>query len=82
MAYVFHLLQVVTFVYIWCRYSYFKNIQYCKYFECVIVHVISFSRTLKFIMCVPDPKMCIYVDKSATGSVPDLISPVCLIGKM
>jgi hypothetical protein len=28
--------------------------------------VISFSRTLKFIMCVPDPKKCIYVDKSVT----------------
>jgi hypothetical protein len=29
-------------------------------FECVIVHVISFH--LKFIVCHPDPKMCIYTD--------------------
>jgi len=56
MAYVFHLLHLVTYVYIWGRISYFENIQHWK---CVLM-LISLQ----------------------PGSVPDLFSPVCLIGKL
>jgi hypothetical protein len=43
--------------------------------ECVIVHLLSFIRTLKFIVCGPDPKMCIYTDNVCNQKVFEISFP-------
>jgi hypothetical protein len=44
-------------------------------FKCVIVLVISLSRTLKFIVCGPGPKMCIYTDNVCNQEVLQMSFP-------
>jgi hypothetical protein len=43
------------------------NIVSCS--ECEIVHVIAFSRTLKFVVYGPDTKMCIFTDNACNQEV-------------
>jgi len=51
-----------------------KTLNIVSSFECGIVLVIAFCRTLKFIVHSPDTKMCIFTDNACNQEVFQILS--------
>jgi hypothetical protein len=55
---------MVTVVYNGSHCFCFENVELCKQYQACDSPCDIFSRTLEFVICGPNPKMCLYADVS------------------